>query len=83
MGFKLKNMFKKNMMKNAYSPKISILLQFGVETLVLNIMVCSEDSIQILLILPQFQMFGTEAKLEGFVWCNQSMTVPISHPKSQ
>ena len=40
------------MMKNAYLPKISFLLQFGAKILAL---LCSDDSIQILLILPQFR----------------------------
>ena len=40
------------MMKNAYLPKISTLLQFGGEILAL---LCPGDSIQILLILSQFQ----------------------------
>ena len=53
------------MMKNAYLPKISILLQFAGKMLAL---LFRDDSIQILLILPQFLTFGTEAKLEGFVW---------------
>ena len=57
-------MIGKSIMKNAYLPKISILLQFGGEILAL---LCHDDSIQILLILPQFQTFGTETKLEGFV----------------
>ena len=50
------------MTKDAYLPKISILLLFGVEILAL---LCPVDSIQILLILPQFQTLGTEVKLEG------------------
>ena len=37
-------------MKNAFLPKISILLQFGGEICAL---LCSDDSIQILLILSQ------------------------------
>ena len=45
------------MIKNAYLPKISILLQFGGKILAL---LCPDDSIQILLILSQFQTFGTE-----------------------
>ena len=53
-------MIGKSMMKNAYLPKISVLLQFGGEILAL---LCPDDSIQILLILSQFQMFGTETKL--------------------
>ena len=57
-------MIGKSMMKNAYLPKISILLRFGVEILAL---LRPDDSIQILLILTLFQTFGTEAKLEGFV----------------
>ena len=43
-------------MKNAYLPKVSILLQFGGEILAL---LCPGDSIQILLILSQFLTFGT------------------------
>ena len=50
------------MMKNAYLPKISILLQFGSEILALL-------------------MFGTETKLEGFVWSHQGITELISHPQ--
>ena len=41
----------KNMRKNAYLPKINILLQFGDEILALS---CSSDSIQILVILSWF-----------------------------
>ena len=52
-------------MKNAYLPKTSILLQFGSEILAL---LCPGDSIQILLILSQFQTLRTDTKLEGFVW---------------
>ena len=59
------------MMKNAYLPKISILLQFGGEILAL---LCPDDSIQILLILSQFSTFGTETKLEGFVWSHYGIT---------
>ena len=68
-------MFGKSMMKNAYFPKISILLQFGSEILAL---LYRDDSIQILLILSQFLMFGTETKLEGFVWSHQGITELIS-----
>ena len=67
-------------MKNAYLPKISILLQFGGEILVL---LCPGDSIQILLILSQFQTLRTETKLEGFVWSHQFITELISPPKVQ
>ena len=70
--------FGKNMMKNAYLPKISILLQFGGEILAL---LCPGDSIQILLILSQFLTFGTETKLEGFVWSHQGITELISCPQ--
>ena len=59
------SIFEKGMIKNTYSPKISILLQFEGKILAL---LCPGDSIQILLILSQFLMFGTETKLEGFVW---------------
>ena len=52
------------MMKKVYLPKISILLQFGGEMLVL---LCRDDSIQILVILSQLLMFGTDKKLQGFV----------------
>ena len=55
-------MFGKSMLKNAYLPKISILFQFGSEILAL---LYRDDSIQILLILSQFLMFGTETKLEA------------------
>ena len=61
MGFV--TIFRKSMMKNAYLPKISILLQFGGEILAL---LCPGDSIQILLILSQFLTFGTEKKLKEF-----------------
>ena len=44
---------------------------------------CSDDSIQTLLILPQFITLWTEAKLEGFVWGHQSIKVLISHPQKQ
>ena len=64
------------MMKNAYLPKISILLQFRGEILAL---LCPVDSIQILLILSEFQMLRTETKLEGFVWSHQGITELISH----
>ena len=45
------------MMKNAYLPKISTLLQFGGEMLAL---LCPGDSIQIFLIFSQFQTLRTE-----------------------
>ena len=71
-------MVGKSVMKNAYLPKISVLLRFGVEILAL---LCPDDSIQILLILPQFQTFGSEAKLEGFVWSHRGITeLNISTP---
>ena len=44
-------------MKNAHLPMITIFLRFGVEKLAL---LCPDDSIQILLILPQFQTFRTD-----------------------
>ena len=66
------------MTKNADLPKISILLQFWGEILAL---LWPNDSIQILLILSQFLTFGTETKLEGFVWRHQGITELISHPK--
>ena len=75
MGFV--SIFRKSMMKSAYLPKISILLQFGGEILAL---LCPDDSIQILLILSQFLTFGTETKLEGFVWRHQGITELISRP---
>ena len=59
------SVFGKSMMKNAYLRKI-ILLQFGGEILAL---LCPGDPIQILLILSQFLMFGTETKLEGMMVC--------------
>ena len=59
MGFV--TIFGKSMIKNAYLPTISILLQFGGEILAL---LCPGDSIQILLILSQKETFGTETKLE-------------------
>ena len=49
MGFT--EIFRKYMMKNAYLPKINILLQFGDEIWALS---CSSDSIQILEILSWF-----------------------------
>ena len=76
MGFV--SIFGKSMMENAYLPKISILLQFGSEILAL---LCRDDSIQILLILSQFLMFGTETKLEGFVWSYEGTTELISRPQ--
>ena len=61
-------MIAKSMMKNTYLPKISFLLQLGSEILgVLS----SNDFIQIL------QMFGTETKLQGFVWSHWSITILI------
>ena len=57
------------MMKNAYLPKINILLQFGGEILAL---LCPDDSIQyksfsnFVLVL----IFG----LEGFVWSQQGIS---------
>ena len=71
-------MIGKSMMKNSYLPKISILLQFGVEILAL---LRPDDFIQILLFLPQFQTFGTEAKLEGFLWSLGGITELISRPQ--
>ena len=73
MGFV--SIFEKSMMKNAYLPKISILLQFGGEILAL---LCPGDSIQILLILSQFETLRTETKLEGFVWSHHGTTELIS-----
>ena len=66
------------MMKNAYLPKISILLQFGGEILAL---LCPDDSIQILLILSQFLTFGTKTKLEGFVSSHRVIKELISRPQ--
>ena len=83
-------------MKNAYLPKISILLPFWGETLAL---LCPDDSIQILLILSQFLtlgtetiqillilsqflMLGTETKLEGLVWSHRGITELISRPQN-
>ena len=65
------------MMKNAYLPKISTLLQFGGEILAL---LCSDDSIQIVLILSQFLTLGTETRLEGSVWSHGGITELISPP---
>ena len=61
------------MMKNASLPKISILLQFEGEILAL---LCPDDSIQILLkfCLSSYINFGTETKLEGFVWSQQGIS---------
>ena len=75
MGFV--SMFGKSMMKNAYLPKISILLLFGSEILAL---LYRDDSIQILLIFSQFLMFGTETKLEGFVWSHQGKVFCFAPP---
>ena len=72
------SIFGKSMMTNAYLPKISILLQFRGKILAL---LCPDDSIQILLILSQFLTFGTETKLEGFVWRRQGITELISRPQ--
>ena len=52
------------MMKNVCLSKVNILLQFWGEILT---HLCSNNYVQILLILPQFKTFGT-VKLEGFVW---------------
>ena len=71
-------MIGKSMMKNAYLPKISIVLGFGGEILAL---LCPGDSIKILLILPQFQTLRTKTKLEGFVWSHQDITELISRPQ--
>ena len=71
-------MFGKNMMENAHLEKISILLQFGSEILGL---LCTSDSIKIVLIWSLFQTFGTETKLEGFVWNHQRITTLISPPQ--
>ena len=49
-------MFAKSIMKNAYLPKISILLHLGSGILGL---LCSNDSIQILLILSGFVCWGS------------------------
>ena len=78
MGFV--SILGKSMMKNAYLPKISILLQFGGEIVAL---LCPDDSIQILLILPQFhkELLRTEAKLEGFLWSHQGITELIPRPQ--
>ena len=72
------SIFGKSMMENAYLPNISILLQFGGELLAL---LGPGDSIQILLILSQFQTLRTETKLEGFVWSHQGITKLISRPQ--
>ena len=56
-------MIGESMMKIAYLSKISILLRFGVEILALF---CPDDSIQILLILPQFQM--------SYTWLNLGLS---------
>ena len=69
------SIFGKGMMKNVYLPKISFLLQFGGEILAL---LCPGDSIQILLILSQFQTLRAETKLEGFVWSHHGITELIS-----
>ena len=69
MGFV--SIFGKSMMKNVFFPKISVFFQFGGEILAL---LCPGDSIQILLIFSQFLTFGTEAKLEEFLWSHQGIT---------
>ena len=76
MGFV--SIFGKSMMRNAYLPKISTLLQFGSEILAL---LRPNDSIPIRLILSQFLTFGTETKLEGFAWSHQGITELISRPQ--
>ena len=76
MGFV--SIFGKSMMINAYLSKISILLQFRGKILAL---LCPDDSIQILLIFSPFLTFGTEAKLEGFVWSRRGITEVISRPQ--
>ena len=60
-------MIGKGMMKNAYLPKVSILLRFGVEILAL---LYPDDSIQILLILPQFQTYVHMKKSHNFINSN-------------
>ena len=75
----LHKIFSKSMMKNAHLPKISVLLQLGGEILAL---LCSVDSIQTLLILPQFLTLGTEDKKKGFVLSHQSIKVSIFHPQN-
>ena len=72
------SIFGKTTMKNAYLPKISILLQFWGEILAL---LCPDDSIQTLLILSRFQTLRTETKLEGFVWNHRGITEPMSCPQ--
>ena len=51
MGFHKVHAFRKRMMKTVCLPKIGTLLQFGGEILAI---LCSDDSIQNLLILPLF-----------------------------
>ena len=71
----VESIFGKSMMKNTYLQKIRISSQFGNQILAL---LCLDNSIQILLILSQFQ---TETKLEGFVWSHEGITELISHPQ--
>ena len=52
------------MIKNVYLPKISNSLQFGGEILA---MLCRDDSIQILLILSQFQRTKNWDKIKSTV----------------
>ena len=61
-------------MKNA---KNHNLMQFGDEILVL---LCSDEPIQILVILSQFQTFKTETKLQGYLY---GVFGAISHSHSQ
>ena len=71
MGFV--SIFGKSMMKNAYLPKINTLLQFGGKILAL---LCPDDSIQILQILSQLLMFGTETPGH-----NRANILPPNHNK--
>ena len=63
------------MTKNARLPKISIQVKFRGEMLA---PLCSDDSIQNILILPWLLTFGTKAKLEEFV--SEHKGAHISHP---
>ena len=57
-------------MKNTFLPKILILYCNPK-------LLCSDEPIQILVILSQFQTFRSKTKLEGFVWSHWGIKVPI------
>ena len=65
------------MMKNAQSPKMSCLLQIAAEIWTLLGPIISIENLLILLWVLQL---GPKAKLEGFVWRQLDLKVPISQP---